>query len=603
MKHKRFIIENYRGIIEPLEIKIKQGKPIALVGLNESGKSTILDAIFAFDYQNDTLNKKYKQLEDTKNLYARASEQKDSRISAFIKLDDTDYDMLSGLFTTMHLFSTSPELLEGISQEEINEIRIKLVEDFISSGILLTRIIKNSTTFSYEIELGENITNNQHFNVENFKTKMNEIAKKLIEYLPTMVYVMEFDTFLEEITLKPTADQLQTEKEYRELYNNLFLAATNNSIGLEEFAKMTDARDYGPYLEDVIKFLNEEFTKRWEKFSIEHNFSKLSLDLLLEQTGKLKIVVYEEIGGKKFSFNISNRSSGFKWYFNFIMRTMFNPIHKNNNNGNTLYLMDEPGTFLHETSQKSLAIELKDIMGENFLIYTTHHFQMLNLTNISLNNIYIVEKRDKLIKAFKTTDYQGYDNDAKKAVVMPILHSLRFTFLDLLRNDENKDKKFLIVEGLHDYYFIKLFILDNKLSNLVIWPSVGASQIVSNLPEFRFYNNGVFALLDNDRAGVEALNEYVKATGQTNTAFVLPFEGYTDGPNKSFTMNNMIQADVLDKMYDALVKAEVPDVYKNYKSIMENLFENESLIKQVKSTPEFKTNIQTLRKFLTDNIK
>ena len=110
-------------------------------------------------------------------------------------------------------------------------------------------------------------------------------------------------------------------------------------------------------------------------------------------------------------------------------------------------------------------------------------------------------------------------------------------------------------------------------------------------------------LLDNDRAGVEALNEYVKATGQTNTAFVLPFEGYKDGPNKSFTMNNMIQTDVLDKMYDVLVKAGVPDVYKNYKSIMENLFENESLIKQVKSTPEFKTNIQTLRKFLTDNIK
>lgn len=603
MKYKRFIIENYRGVIQPLEIKIKQGKPIALVGLNESGKSTILDAIFAFDYQNDSLNKKYHQLNDTKNLYTRASEQKDSRITAFIEFENKDYDMLSVIFTTFHLFNASTELLEGVNEEDVNAIKIKALEEFLSSGVFVTRVIKDSTTLIYEIQLSENIMNNKYINVENFNTNANEIAKKIIEYLPTMLYVMEFDMFLEEITLKPTAEQLQSEKEYRDLYNNLFLAATNNSVGLEQFVKMTDARDYGPYLEDVKKFLNKEFTKRWEKFSIEHNFSKLSLDLLLEQNGKLKIVVYEEIDGKKYSFNISNRSSGFKWYFNFIMRTMFNPIHKNDNNGSTLYLMDEPGTFLHETSQKSLAIELKDIIGENFLIYTTHHFQMLNLTNISLNNIYIVEKNDKLIKAFKTTNYQGYDNDSKKAVIMPIIHSLRFTFLDLLRNEENKDKKFLIVEGLHDYYFIKLFILDSKLNNVFVWPSVGASQIISNLPEFRFYNNGVFALFDNDKAGFEALRQYENVTGQNNVSFVLPFDGYSNDHTKSFSMNNMIPTDMLDEMYEVLLKSGIPDVYKDYKSIMENMFENEGLIKHIKMSPEFKSNIQVLKKFLVDNVK
>ena len=239
-----------------------------LTGIRRCGKSTILDAIFAFDYQNDNLNKKYKQLNDTKNLYARPSEQKDSKISAFIVFDDADFDFLTGLFTTMHLFNTSSELLEGLSDDEINEKRINIIKNFLYSGVLLTRTIKSETVSSYEIEVNEDIESNKHFNIENLKTKSDEFAKKLIEYLPTMVYVMEFDTFLEEITLKPTPEQIQAEKEYRELYNNLFLAATNNYMGLDEFAKMTDARDYGPILEDVIKFLNEEFTKRWEKFSI-----------------------------------------------------------------------------------------------------------------------------------------------------------------------------------------------------------------------------------------------------------------------------------------------------------------------------------------------
>ena len=61
MKYIQFTIDGYRGIVEPLTIKIKEGSPIALVGFNESGKSTIIDAIYAFDFENDIYNDTYKQ--------------------------------------------------------------------------------------------------------------------------------------------------------------------------------------------------------------------------------------------------------------------------------------------------------------------------------------------------------------------------------------------------------------------------------------------------------------------------------------------------------------------------------------------------------------
>lgn len=53
MKYIKFIIKNYRAITNPIEIDIKKNKLVPLIGTNESGKTTILQAIYAFDYAND----------------------------------------------------------------------------------------------------------------------------------------------------------------------------------------------------------------------------------------------------------------------------------------------------------------------------------------------------------------------------------------------------------------------------------------------------------------------------------------------------------------------------------------------------------------------
>ena len=57
MRYTRFVIKNFRGIMEasiPLT-----GHPASrihtLVGLNESGKTTVLEAINSFSYKTDSL--------------------------------------------------------------------------------------------------------------------------------------------------------------------------------------------------------------------------------------------------------------------------------------------------------------------------------------------------------------------------------------------------------------------------------------------------------------------------------------------------------------------------------------------------------------------
>ena len=616
MKYTRFTINSYRGIVNPLIINVKENSPVALVGLNESGKSTIIDAIFAFDADNDALNENYLQLQNCKNLYARPTERTNADIVATIQMEDTDFESLLTIFKSYKCINNKPKdevVIEGAtitsgntssSTSEIysDEEILTAIKAHLST-IKIQRIIKSKSETEYHLL---SAFEDDILNFESIIKNESLICKKIIEFMPTMIYVKEFDSFKEEIAIHPTQSQLALEKEYRNLYNNLFLAATNGHLSLNAFFEITDPRDRIPYLEDVNKYLNEVFTSRWKKFSMEHNFSDLSLQLTTEQNGTMKISVSEVVNGTQYAFNISDRSSGFQWYFNFIFRTLFNSNHKNGKNNKVLYLMDEPGTFLHESSQKSLSIELRDIIKDNYLIYTTHHFQMINLKNISLNNIYIIEKRDKLITAYKTTDYQGYDDASKTSSFLPILHTLRVSLIDFLRDETLSNKKFLIVEGLHDYYFISMFVkCEKSLKDVIVYPSVGASQIVSNLPEFMYYSNNVYALFDNDKPGCEAKDNFVKSTSDLylNHVFVLPFDGYDKDKQLCFTMNHMFTQDLLESIYKQLISKGIFVYDSGYKNIMDALFNNQNVLPKLKLNDEFKAKLEKLTAFLVDKLK
>ena len=81
MEYKKFQINQYKGINGPLDVDISKNRLIPLVGINECGKTTILKAIFCFDYIND---KAYggAHLERLENLYSSKSGEK-PRISAY----------------------------------------------------------------------------------------------------------------------------------------------------------------------------------------------------------------------------------------------------------------------------------------------------------------------------------------------------------------------------------------------------------------------------------------------------------------------------------------------------------------------------------------
>ena len=83
MRYKKIIIERYKAISNPIEINFDKSTLTPIIGINECGKTTILNAIYAFDYLNDEYSKTTRHLDDTENFYEIFSEP--AKITAIVE--------------------------------------------------------------------------------------------------------------------------------------------------------------------------------------------------------------------------------------------------------------------------------------------------------------------------------------------------------------------------------------------------------------------------------------------------------------------------------------------------------------------------------------
>jgi len=89
MRYLSFEIENYRAIEEKVTIDLKDDKLIPLVGINECGKTTILQAIYCFDHLNDS-EYEGRHLKNIKNLY-KTEDTEAPTVTAHIEISFDDY--------------------------------------------------------------------------------------------------------------------------------------------------------------------------------------------------------------------------------------------------------------------------------------------------------------------------------------------------------------------------------------------------------------------------------------------------------------------------------------------------------------------------------
>ncbi|MBI5214462.1 MAG: AAA family ATPase [Ignavibacteriae bacterium] len=494
MKYKKFIIENYRGITDRIEINVEKKSLLPIIGINECGKTTILNAIYAFDYMNDWQNKTFSHLTDIMNLYKVSSGI--CSISAVVNV--TKAELKESMKSKLQLTDTNADE------------KLKRFYDTKEFEITITRKLvyqNNQLSSFYEFYPKLSLKN---------PSEENDFCKELILKLP---YILYFDDFRE---IFPDIIEITSENQnvgWLPIIQELFIQ-TDESYSVYDLKNLEERRRKS-ILAQVKRKLNATLTAQWSNFRLE-NKDALEIDIDFKIENKVTPVIKEirqgnnvvkqrhdqeiekyflkfdlierDSNGIEHYFYIKNRSKGFYWFFNFVMKLEFNPDKAGDLN-NAIYLLDEPGSYLHPYAQTKLCKKLKELSNENIVIYCTHSHYLLNPETIPLNNIHVVNKNelgDIVINLF-----HQYQNQKSKGVETAFQTINEALFLKPFDIDIN-NKKIMIVEGIYDYYAYSLF---NHSKEFSILPGKGSESLINFISLMIAFEVDFRVLWDNDSSG------------------------------------------------------------------------------------------------------
>lgn len=551
MEYKKFIIENYKAI-KHIEIPLSNSV-IPLIGVNESGKTTILNAILAFDSSKDSLmNGKHI---NPKNKYKTSQEQ--CRIIAEIVINKDEFEII-GKYAKLNMDS---ELYIWLKEKADRK-----------ESICIERVFeKNKITKDYRI-----------INTDIDDEKIDKVTKGILKYSPNILY---FDDFSDRVPEKiPFPKEFAEDgkysrgsiREWQEIIAEIFNRALEGNMPLKEFMELEDEDDKMNYLNDVEQILNRMIIKEWDELKNVLS-SEVDGDLALrlncnETDGEFEFTFKihdREKGDKNRVFNIGERSKGFQWFFNFNMKLKFNPKYETHPD-NAIYLLDEPGSYLHSSAQTELLKKLCEIANNNTIIYCTHSQYLLDPDIINIGNIRIIEKEEGDIKI---EEYGTSKTNKATGAFSALNDALQLKF----GMKDNSLKNVILTEGIIDYYFINMFL---NLPDITIIPGSGAGHLKELISIMIGCSENYLVILDNDSAGRNARKEYKDYFKKSFEDHCYQYEGIGDKAEK-FELE-----DLLGKEYGEEIKREMNN--SNIKRALTELYfsDDETKGKIIELMPE-----------------
>ena len=489
MKISKYKIQNYRAIDEIIINLNYSINPI--IGVNESGKTSILHALLAFDKNRDKVNGGV-QLE-YQNKYI-TKDTTDCKISAYITFSNNDLKEL-GHALGMKTGSNDYKEFERFTDKTEFILRRELSDDDMKYSL-------DNDTLS--------------------EKTLKKFIKFLQKKLPFILYFDDFtDRVPDEISFKEdykTTGKIafSKNKEWQEIVVEIFRKADVDGIDNEEsplksFFLLEDKDRKGDILSDIEGILNREIIDEWKKIkkSGHKNFAddseNLSIQLNCEDNTFRFKIKDQSNQNKKRTFNVSERSKGFQWFFNYMIKLKFNPRYKGTPE-NSIFLLDEPGSYLHSSAQSELLDELKTVSKKNIIIYCTHSQYLLNPKIIKLGSIKIAKKIDSKVTLTKYGDYKEKDD---KGALSAVYQALRLNFTNDFVG------KIVITEGITDRYFFEMLKSFTGLlkTEFRIIPGAGSGNSSNLISIGISFSEDFVVLFDNDR-GKSAIKKYEEEFGQ-----------------------------------------------------------------------------------------
>ena len=525
-------IENFKSI-ESMEIPFdKNGDSYTkiFVGINESGKSNILEALSYFELPLKEVSFEHfcnQKLEDSKECKITFSLILEDPEKKEIKeyLQDTIETNLEIDFSLLNIEKVV--CLKKVSKEFEQHY---LYDVKLSNGDLAISELPDGTlSVINKINASEGDTTLTEKNFDNYY--YDAISEYIEQNEP---YVSVWKPSKEYLLYDADLNQYKEDTESNKPLSNIFKLSgyTDGKSIKEAIEKISDARHISRLKSKLTDAINEYVGKVWK-----HN-----IDLLIEidATGKFSLLIRDKGEENKHDrFAITDRSQGAQQFLSIILSLSLETT--NHERKNELILIDEPEVHLHPSGIRDLAKELLKIGQNNYVFLATHSPFMIDKRHKERH--FIVKKDYKAITQLQRI--KESDNIIDDEV-------LRAAFgLDVYRDLLNPHS--ILVEGASDKIIIQKALACLGHDNIGVTNGHG-NNITTLVSKLNYDDIRILVILDDDEDGQKDKRMIFKVGGNYTEDSVFTIRDLVGDVINEGTIEDLLDAEFVKTQYNKYYK-------------------------------------------------
>lgn len=490
--YSSFRIQSYRGI-DDVSISFKRSNLALLLGLNESGKTSILKAIESFDFRNDPV------LKDASNFFKGMRNKKDVDSSRTVQITANLQVKRKG-----DVSKIKRKALEKAGFED-REAIAHFLESVLERGeVVITRCVEFADGLYkrdyYKFDQSPSLQSSQ---------ATEALARGFVSYCPFIIYFEDFkDRIPDRIHISNTSEAY--DPDWSDIIEGLFYH-TNDSYSVNQLQRFyADSRgaadDASTVLQRVNKTLNKIFTDKWKQLSGVKDIDQATLTYTHSSQKKGRYFQIKIVDSDGTTYSVDERSKGALWYLSFLMKTEFRRKKLRGDSGKPIFLIDEPASNLHSSAQRNMIEDFSKLVEDTAVIYTTHSQYLISLDNIK--NTYIINRENGVTTCAQWGEYiRGKSINA--TIYQPLVDVLNI----IPTNFDVPWQRCVITEGPSDMnvlWVVANAINGGESSDVAVYPGSSAANLDSLISLNIGWGASFRVLLDGDSEGANAGARYVE---------------------------------------------------------------------------------------------
>ena len=502
----KFRIQNFRSIEDSGWVPLSEDGVTAIVGMNESGKTSLLEALAC------TLG--YENIESTDLRFDRPTPE----IQLELELSKNDLRIV-----TEKLPDIQKNIVFEYFSSQNNRFRLRFyweLENGIYAGYMsrdfekLKEILENSkdefTKISEAVAFVANAVNTTNQNHPDNILIPKEARINYLEELESAINLIEPTVvlFSDETGLLPDSIDISSDWKLKGL--GAVGASNFLSVAGIDLKKLVNGTDIERV--NLLKRATKQITTNFSGFWSQNIGSGQSLQLECEIQSKRENSG-TEAGKPYLSFWItdgvnrlhpSQRSKGLRWFLSFYLQLKASESQ----NSKRIFLLDEPGANLHETAQADV-LKLINQISQNLVgvLYTTHSPHLIEPKR--LHRIITVERTTSNDES--PTLIKNVLRDASSCATETLSPIYTKMGVDFWRQTIIDKESNVLLEEPSSYFYIKAFWI---LTQSTKPASFIACTGVNNIPQIAYMFTGwglrFCVVVDDESSGRSVYNELKK---------------------------------------------------------------------------------------------